>query len=153
MARLKKEHKHFIIKNLAMYSTTAEVQQQVKENFGIEVSKQQISYYNPGTVQGNRELAQKLRHLFDVTRDKFLEGAIEIPIAHKQYRLKQLQKLYEKHLHSDELVEARSVLEQAAKEMGNAYTARGALESVADKGGTVNFLQQVNQKIIEANRN
>lgn len=151
MAQLKTKHKEFIIKQLACFDPPSQVIDRVKEEFGIEVSRQQINYYNPENTQGNRQLATKWRHMFDKTRDAFLEGSVKIPIAHKQYRLRELQKSYEKLIGMGNIMGANQVLEQAAKEMGGAYTASGALAAAAGEGASVNFYQQVNNRIMQLN--
>lgn len=153
MATLSNEHKAYIVEQLACYESTSDIIDSLNEKFDIQTDHAQISYYNPDAVFGGRRLAKKWRYLFNETRDKFLEGATQIPIAHKQYRLRELQKNYYKLLRRDDIRGANAVLEQAAKEMGEAYTAKGVLESVADNGGSVNFYQQINQKIVQSNKN
>jgi hypothetical protein len=150
---LKNKYKAFIIKQLACFEQPREVIAQLKKNFGVEISQSQIAYYNPKNKQAGRELSQKWRFLFQATRDQFIEGAIQIPIANKYYRLRELQKNYEKATHREDYMEARKVLEQAAKETGGIYQTRAMNADVQNKRNShENFLQRINLKIEEANK-
>ena len=150
MAKLKNKHKAFIVKQLACLEAPNEIVAQLKKRFDVEVSQAQVAYYNPNGSQGSRELAQKWRHLFDETRDRFIADSSQIPISHKNYRLKELQKIYEKLLQQGNLTEACKVLEQVAKEMGGAYAGNSTPEIQVNDG---NFYERVNKKIIEQNKN
>lgn len=151
MATLKPQHKEFIVKKLATFEKPSEVVSRVKEEYSVEVSRQQINYYNPESTQGSRQLSSKWKQLFSRTREKFIEGAIQVPINHKMYRMQQLQKLYDKYWEMKNYGGCERVLEQAAKEMGGAYGSM--LDKMAEMGdGQVNFYTQVNQKILQLNQ-
>lgn len=122
MATLSNKHKAFIVRELAHFEKPTDIQEEFNERFNVEVSLSQISYYNPNNAQGSRQLAQDWKELFNESRRKFIEGINEEPIAHKRYRLKKLQKAAEKFENMKNYKGVAEILEQAAKEVGGAYT-------------------------------
>jgi hypothetical protein len=94
MAALKEPVKIFIVQALACRDTPQEVADLVKQEFGVEVDRMQCSSYDPTKVAG-RNLSKKFKDLFKETRKKFDDGLIDIPIANKFYRLKEIQKMYD----------------------------------------------------------
>ena len=51
MARLKKAEKVFIVRSLAQFMEPSLVVEAVKENFKIDVSRQQVECYDPTNLQ------------------------------------------------------------------------------------------------------
>lgn len=94
MAALKEPVKIYIVQALACRDTPQEVADLVKQEFGIEIDRQQCAAYDP-TKRRGKNLSQKYVDLFEETRKRFDEGLIDIPIANKFYRLKELQKMYD----------------------------------------------------------
>ncbi|WP_333669809.1 DUF2280 domain-containing protein [Acinetobacter guillouiae] len=94
MAALKEPVKIFIVQALACRDTPQEVADLVKQEFGIEIDRQQCAAYDP-TKRRGKNLSKKFVDLFEETRKKFDAGLIDIPIANKFYRLKELQKMYD----------------------------------------------------------
>ena len=94
MAALKEPVKIFIVQSLACFETPQQVADTVKQEFKIEISRQQVALYDPTKYSG-RNLSKKLKDLFYETRKKFQENILDIPIANKAFRLKELQGLYE----------------------------------------------------------
>lgn len=94
MAALKEPVKIFIVQALACRDTPQEVADLVKQEFGIEIDRQQCATYDP-TKQRGKNLSKKYVQLFEATREKFDAGLIDIPIANKFYRLKEIQKMYD----------------------------------------------------------
>lgn len=123
MAKLGDAHKRFIVQALACWDSPTEVSELVREQFGIDVPRTQVAQYDPTKVAGQK-LAKKWADLFEATRKRFREEVAEIPIADQAYRLRQLGKIYERHLSRGNVVGAAAVLEQAAKEAGGAFTNR-----------------------------
>lgn len=95
MATLKEPVKIFIVQSLACRDTPQEVADAVKQEFGIEIGRQQVAAYDPTKVRG-KDLSQKFVDLFNKTREEFDKGAFDIPIVNKFYRLREIQKMYEK---------------------------------------------------------
>lgn len=121
MAKLSDAHKRFIVQALACWDRPSQVSEAVKEEFGMDVPRMQIAQYDPTKVAG-KDLAKKWVQLFHDTRQRFREEIAEIPIADQAFRLRQLGRIYDKHISRGNVVGAAGVLEQAAKEVGGAFT-------------------------------
>ncbi|ELY7248090.1 DUF2280 domain-containing protein [Acinetobacter baumannii] len=138
MAALKEPVKIFIVQALACRDTPQEVVEQVKQELGVDISRSQCECYDPTKYSG-RNLSKKFVELFELTREKFDKGLIDIPIANKYYRLKQYQRQLEK---TRNVKTALKILEQAAKDIGGQFTNRQ--EITGKDGGPV---QTVNSEI------
>ncbi|MCL6184301.1 DUF2280 domain-containing protein [Acinetobacter baumannii] len=138
MAALKEPVKIFIVQALACRDTPQEVVEQVKQEFGVDISRSQCECYDPTKYSG-RNLSKKFVELFKSTREKFDEGLIDIPIANKYYRLKQYQRQLDR---TRNVKTALKILEQAAKDIGGQFTNRQ--EITGKDGGPV---QTVNSEI------
>lgn len=128
MARITAEHKTYIVQCLACFDSPKAVADAVKQEFGLEISRQAVEAYDPNKRQG-RNLAKKWRQLFDETRKTFLEDTSAIAISHKPVRLRTLQRMAIKAEDMGNMALAAQLNEQAAKEMGEAYTNRRVLEA------------------------
>ena len=124
MATLKEPVKIFIVQSLACRDTPQEVADAVKQEFGIQIERQQVAAYDPTKVRG-KDLSKKFVDLFHETRKKFDEGLIDIPIANKHFRLKQYDKLLAKN--SKNVVMSLNILKQAAQDLGGQFTNRQEL--------------------------
>ncbi|WP_144938386.1 DUF2280 domain-containing protein [Pseudomonas alabamensis] len=123
MAALSNEVKAFIVQALACFDTPAQVATSVRDEFGIEVSRQQCESHDP-TKRSGRDLAKRWRALFEDTRKRFREETAEIPIANRAYRLRALGRMVEKVEGMRNYGLAMQLLEQAAKEVGDVYVNR-----------------------------
>ncbi|WP_347454050.1 DUF2280 domain-containing protein [Acinetobacter thermotolerans] len=94
MAALKEPVKIFIVQSLACFETPQQVADAVKQQFNIEIERQQVALYDPTKYSG-RNLSKKLKDLFHQTREEFRENVFDIPIANKAFRLRELQRMYE----------------------------------------------------------
>lgn len=121
MAKLNEAMQRFIVQALACYDTPSQVAEAVKEEFGIEITRQQAASYDYTKTMG-RTLAKKWRVLFDDTRTKFRAEVAEIPIADQAYRLRTLQRMLGDAVKRKNIVLASQLLEQAAKEQGGMFT-------------------------------
>jgi len=72
MARLKKAEKFFIVRSLAQFMTPTEVVRDIKEKFSIDVTPQQVEYYDPTKVAGVN-LPQEFIDLFNDARKEYIE--------------------------------------------------------------------------------
>lgn len=124
--KLNHDQQTFIVQCLARYMAPLEIAELVKEEFGIEVGRELIRGYNPE----QRDVAAKWKTIFDETRAVFLKSVSHIGIAHQAYRLAELQRLY--HRAGKNLMLKKELLEQAAKEVGGAFTNR---REIAGPGG------------------
>jgi hypothetical protein len=134
MASLKPDVKLFIVQCLACFDTPTQVKDKVKQEFGIEVGLQKLSAYNPDTVAGSR-MSQKLKAVFEETRNAYTESIKGIAIANQAFRLHALQRMFERVEKQGNVVIGAQLLEQAAKEVGEAFTNKSKLEHGGEGGG------------------
>ncbi|EML5582157.1 DUF2280 domain-containing protein [Klebsiella oxytoca] len=136
MAALKPEVKAAIVQMLACYDTPSQVVEAVQKDFGITITRQQVETHDPTKVSG-KTLAKKWVDLFNRTRDRFLNEISDIPIANKAYRLRVLQRMSTTAEGMKNLGMTAQLLEQAAKEVGEAYTNRQKVEHTGANGGPI----------------
>lgn len=119
MRRVPDLAKRRIVEHLACYQTDGAVVQLIKEEFGVSLTPRHVRAYDPRSLQ----FAASCQWVdyFHIVRDRFKAEAGQIGIAHKAYRLMQLQTLFMTALDRGDLRRAASMLEQAAKEVGNFY--------------------------------
>lgn len=134
MATLTTSQKRLLVTELATFSTPSEAAETVQEEFGVEVSRQQAAYYDPST---GKQPAERWRELFRRTRQEYLDQTSEVGIAHKVYRLERLQRLYRRAEADGDVELAASLLEQAAKEVGEQFTNRRLLEHSGPGGDAI----------------
>ncbi|AQW68367.1 DUF2280 domain-containing protein [Pseudomonas parafulva] len=123
MAALKNDVKAFIVQALACFDTPTQVSQAVKQEFDIDVTRQQVEQHDP-TKRAGANLAAKWRTLFEDTRKRFREETAEIPIANRAFRLRGLGRMAEKAENMRNLALTAQLYEQAAKECGDMYVNR-----------------------------
>ena len=123
MAALKNEVKSFIVQALACFDTPSQVVESVKNEFGEVLTRQQVESHDP-TKACSKGLAVKWQNLFHDTRKRFREQTAEIPIANRAYRLRAMNRFVEKAETMKNIGLAMQILEQAAKEVGDAYVNR-----------------------------
>lgn len=123
MAVLKDEVKHFIVQALACYDTPSQVAEAVKQEFGLEITRQQCALYDPEKYVA-RNLSAKWKALFAATRKKFIDEVSRIPIANRSYRVRALGRMARRAEDSKNLALAAQLIEQAAKEVGDIFVNR-----------------------------
>lgn len=124
MAALNTKVKAFIVRGLATYMTPSEVVDAVKQEFdGLEVTRQQVSKYDPDKASGIN-LSDKWKQLFVKQRKDFNDEINSIPIANKAYRLAMLDNMARDAFESKNRPLVAKLLEQAAKEVGEVFTNR-----------------------------
>ncbi|MGT8764751.1 DUF2280 domain-containing protein [Klebsiella pneumoniae] len=133
MAALKPEVKAYIIQMLACYDTPSQVVEAVQKDFGITITRQQVETHDPTKVSG-KTLAKKWVDLFNLTRDRFLNEISDIPIANKAYRLRVLQRMSTTAENMKNIGMTAQLLEQAAKEVGEAYSNKQKVEHTSPDG-------------------
>lgn len=137
MAALKPEVKAFIVQSVACFDTPSQVVESVLKEFGIQITRQQVEQNDPTKISG-KGLAQKWVDLFNHTRDRFLNEISDIPIANKAYRLRVLQRMSTTAEGMKNLGMTAQLLEQAAKEVGDAYSNKQKVELTGKDGGPLN---------------
>jgi hypothetical protein len=83
--------KVFIIQRLACFDRPSEVVKAVKEEFGLEVTRQRVHYYDPTSKMG-AGLVPELKALFEEKRKAFLANTDGIAIANKAVQLRALDR-------------------------------------------------------------
>lgn len=136
MASLTDTQKRFVVTELAQFQSPSEVVDSVKQEFGIDVSRQQVHHYDP-TV--GRQPAEQWRELFKQTRRTYLQDTSKVAIAHRGFRLRRLMRLHDRAEDMGNLALAAELLEQAAKEAGGAFTNRNVFD-VDPKGALAQLL-------------
>jgi hypothetical protein len=111
MLKLSAVVRRFIVVGLARFDSPSEVARLVKEEFGIEVSRQAVMAYNPDCLSG-AALSRPLKDLFFSSRREFVQSIEKQPIGHLATRLRRLEKHY-----------------QAADQAGNTKVALRALDA------------------------
>ena len=133
MAALKPEVRAFIVQELACFDTPSQIVDSVQKEFKVQVTRQQVASHDPTKVAG-KGLAQKWIDLFNHTRDRFLNEISDIPIANKAYRLRVLQRMSTTAEGMKNIGMTAQLLEQAAKEVGEAYSNKQKVEHTSPDG-------------------
>ncbi|EMB5964439.1 TPA: DUF2280 domain-containing protein [Klebsiella pneumoniae] len=136
MAALKPEIKAFIVQSVACFDTPSQVVESVLKEFGVQITRQQVEQNDPTKISG-KGLAQKWVDLFNRTRDRFLNEISDIPIANKAYRLRVLDRMAARAEGMKNLALTAEIIEQAAKECGDAYTNKHKFEHSGPNGGAI----------------
>lgn len=136
MAALKGEVKAFIVQSLACFDTPSRVVESVKKEFGLSITRQQVESHDPTKANG-RGLAQKWVDMFNATRERFQNEISDIPIANKAYRLRVLDRMATRAEGMKNLALTAEIIEQAAKECGDAYTNKHKFEHSGPNGGAI----------------
>ena len=136
MAALKPEVRAFIIQELACFETPSQIVESVQKEFKVQVTRQQVASHDPTKAAG-KGLAKKWVDLFNDLRDRFLNEISDIPIANKAYRLRVLQRMSTTAEGMKKLGMTAQLLEQAAKEVGDAYTNKHKFEHSGPNGGAI----------------
>lgn len=119
MAALREPLKIYIVQSLACFKTPQQVVEAVKQEFKLEIPRQQVALYDPTKATG-RNLSKKLKLLFEETRRDFQDNILDIPIANKAFRLRELQEMYDDY--GKNKVMKQKVLRQAFQETDGQVT-------------------------------
>ena len=122
-SKLTHEQQTYVVQALACFDTPTTVAVAVQKDFGVKLTPQSIEAYDP-TKRAGRDIAKKWKMLFEETRKAFLEDTANIGISHKAVRLRALNRMAAKAEDQGNMALAAQLHEQAAKEMGNAFTNR-----------------------------
>ena len=123
MAKLAHEIQVFIVQSLARWRKPSLIVKDVKAEFGVTLDRRQVAFYDPETG-GEKRLAKEWRELFEQTRSAYVQGTVQIGIAHKSFRLAMLHRIAERAEGQGNILLAMQAAEQAAKEQGGLYTNR-----------------------------
>ena len=121
--KLNNERKAEIVVRLACYDSTSAIAKSLREEHGIEMTRQAIERYNPLRYVGSR-CSEQWATLFYETRRKLVEGRADIGVARKMVRLRWLDQMVRREMNEGNTAEARALLKQAAEEMSEGATQR-----------------------------
>ncbi|WP_405423733.1 DUF2280 domain-containing protein [Pantoea stewartii] len=136
MAALKPEIKAFIVQSVACFDTPSQVAESVLKEFGVKINRQQVEQHDPTKASG-KKLAKKWVDMFNDTRSRFQTQIADIPIANKAYRLRTLDRMATRTETMKNFALTAQLIEQAAKEVGDAYTNKLKVESTGANGGPI----------------
>lgn len=144
MARkvLSDDVKEFIVTQLARMEPPSAVIKLVKEEFGLDLTRQKVNSYNPATRDGSR-LSEKWKVLFAKARKAHCENVYDVAVSHVAIRLGWLQRMAMKAEEKGNLVLAAQLLKQAAEDHGGVYTNKHRLEHTGKDGGPIRSTQTV----------
>lgn len=119
MRRLPEAIKRRIVEHLGCYCTHAEVAALIAEEFDVSLTPRHIRAYDPSSLQfaGSNRWLDYHRSV----RERCQKALGGVAIAHRAYRMRQLQRILDLSLSRGQYTLARQTLEQAAKETGNWY--------------------------------
>ena len=136
--KLKDEHRAFLVREFACYSSPQEAADALKETFGIEITPQGAQHYDATSENGKRQAAKKWHELFEVYRNAFLHDIEKrVPEAHKSVRIQELAKASRAFKRSKNYLSMARMLEQLAREMGDAFSNRR--EFTGKDGGAIQY--------------
>lgn len=133
MAALKNDVKAYIVQSLACFDSPSQVAESVKVEFKLVVSRQQVEAYDPTKASG-KALAARWVDMFNATRARFQNEIADIPIANKAYRLRVLDRMATRAEGMKNLAMTAQLMEQAAKEVGDAYSNKQKVEHTSPDG-------------------
>lgn len=132
--RLSNDAKLFAVQSLACFDPPSVVAAAIREDFGFTVTPQSVEGYDPTKCAGSH-LGTKWREIFAATRKKHIEDQARIGCAHRNTRLRKLQRYVERLEAQGNVIAAAALLEQIAKEVGDAFTNRRELSGAG--GGAI----------------
>jgi hypothetical protein len=142
--------KREIVQRLARFDTPTQVAKAIKAEQGLELSIPRIAFYDPTTKNG-QALSEELKQLFHETREAFLRDIDGIAGANKAVRLRRLDRMATAAEERGNMALAAQLLEQMAKEAGDAFTNRRKVEMTGKDGGPVQT-QEMSARDILAGR-
>ena len=148
MAALKPEVKAYIVQSVACFDSPSQVAESVLKEFGIKINRQQVEQNDPTKASG-KKLAKKWVDMFHDTRERFKTELADIPIANKAFRLRTLDRMATRTEGMKNFALTAQLIEQAAKEVGDAYTNKLKVENTGANGGPIKT-EQVNLTTDEA---
>lgn len=119
MRRLSDAIKRRIVEHLACHFSHAEVSEFIADEFEVILTPRHVRAYDPMSCQfaGSRRWLE----YFQTVRRRCAKEVGEVAIAHRAYRMHQLQRIHDMAMDRGDYRLALKTLEQSAKEMGNSY--------------------------------
>lgn len=131
-AKLSDEQQILVVQSLACFEKPGDISKMLKDEYDVAISPQGIEKYDPHKWAG-RNIPEKWKELHAETRAAFLADTASIGISHRVVRLRALERMAIKAEGQGNMVLASSLMEQAAKEVGDAYTNRREVTGAGGK--------------------
>lgn len=141
--KLDDKQKVWLVSAYATFKRTGEVRAEFAETFGVEIPENQARGFNLTIFRNEEEAAKRNKGRWWSThvdaRRRFDESVNDIPIASKAYRVRKLDEMFDLAYQRRNFKTAADLLEQAAKETGDAYSNRRIVGGQVDveHSGTV----------------
>lgn len=132
MADLTEDQKRAIVEALACFSDVPTIIGMFHKDYGIQLDRKQVGRYDP--TRPYYAGGERWREIFEARRRAYLEDLAAVPVAHQGYRLNMLQRGVDAAAKAGNWLLAAKLLEQAAKEVGGAFTNQKNLRFERDCG-------------------
>lgn len=126
------EQKIFAVRALACFDPPTVVARALKEEFGVEITRQAVQHYDPTKAAGTTDA--RYVAMFAATREAFLKDTASIPLAHRSTRIRFLDRVARNAEARGNVKLAMEAVEQIAKECGNAFTNKREIEATGKDG-------------------
>jgi hypothetical protein len=121
--RLQEKHKIFIVQQLACFEYPSDVVKSVRDAFdGMEVTRQQVEYYDPTKRAASNGLPEKWVKLFWRTREQYIAEEAKRGMGDLNYRITRLRRLADKAEATKQYGLAGELYVTAAKDQGGLFT-------------------------------
>lgn len=135
--------KKFIVEQNACDEKPSDVVKAVKEEFGVEITRQAVERYDPTKANGSR-LSQRLADHYWETRKKYEDMEESRGIGSISYRIRRLAVLERQAFVRGNSQEVRECLKQAAEDKGGKYTNRREMTGAG--GGPIRLTVEEQRK-------
>lgn len=138
MATFTTQQRRFIVEAFARFNTPTEVAELVEEEFGIDVKRTDVAYYDPECSTGGLP-SERWQDLHEQARQRYIDNVAAVPISHERVRFDTLQKVIREALEDGDHDTVLQAVKQAAKESGGKFTNKKLLEhrGEVDTGGVL----------------
>lgn len=112
----------FIVMSYARFALTRDIHKAVLDEFGLDLDSKMLCNHMLDRPSRAAEMGARWVAMFNEARAEFCAQVDAIPITNPAYRLAKMQRYFDILDAKDAIGPAMSVLEQAAKEAGGAFT-------------------------------
>ena len=106
--KLGNEQLHFVLRQIACFQPTTDIQRSLREEYGIKLSPVQIGLYK--NSKNWKPYIEKLRTVW-------LQAIVEEPLANKRVRIQRIEKQYDKADRKDNVRDSLLAIERAREEV------------------------------------
>jgi hypothetical protein len=120
LGKLTEAQKEYVVHRLAAYDRPSAVQKGLEEEFGVEIARQSLLFYDP-TKPGSRRLREKWKSLFHATREALHQGSAKIGACHALVRIRWREQMALKQMEADKAQLANDILDSIARDVGDCF--------------------------------